>query len=505
MHFLSWPTVLISLIGCIITVVIYRGFFHPLVGVPGPFLAKITTAYQSYYNRRYYKKIGELHEQYGPVICIAPGEVHLSDPGNYDKIYNVGSKYEKSGNLYNAVCIPHSSFSTLSNELHKHKRAMLNPMFSRRMVLNLEEVVQDKARKLVTLTERGVSDQEPIDLHHAFRCVSVDVITDYAFDKSYNLLDTSDLGAHFFAIARGIGPVLWAFQQVPQLVSIALTIPAWLAPILSTPLNQVLRLKGEGAKQIEDVKARIAAGKIGDSRPTIFSELLDPSKTDGWPVPTTDMLQDEAYSILVAAADTTGNAMTTAAFHVMSNAAIYAKLHIELEEAFPDPQAQLDFVTLERLPYLTGVIKESLRLSFGVIGRLSRVVPEPGECFNGYNLPAGNIVGMSSWTMHRDLEAFGPDPMTFNPERWMDPAKTRRLERYMVPFSRGTRQCVGMILAYCELYVTLGTFFRRFSGDRALTVWKTTARDFEYDDFFSSYQVNGRNWLKAIGLGVELA
>ena len=50
-------------------------------------------------------------------------------------------------------------------------------------------------------------------------------------------------------------------------------------------------------------------------------------------------------------------------------------------------------------------------------------------------------------------------------------------------------------LAYCEMYVTLGTFFRRFPKD--LEVWKTTDMDMEYDDFFSSYHIEGRNWFQA--------
>lgn len=65
----------------------------------------------------------------------------------------------------------------------------------------------------------------------------------------------------------------------------------------------------------------------------------------------------------------------------------------------------------------------------------------------------------------------------------------------MVPFGRGSRMCVGMPLAYCELYVTLGTFFRRFGN---LRVWETTDWDLEYEDFFSSYHIAGRKWLKAV-------
>lgn len=68
----------------------------------------------------------------------------------------------------------------------------------------------------------------------------------------------------------------------------------------------------------------------------------------------------------------------------------------------------------------------------------------------------------------------------------------------MVPFGRGTRQCVGMPLAYTELYVTLGTLFRRFP--RGLKVHKTTPETMrDYEDFFSSYHPNSKReeWFKA--------
>lgn len=56
-------------------------------------------------------------------------------------------------------------------------------------------------------------------------------------------------------------------------------------------------------------------------------------------------------------------------------------------------------------------------------------------------------------------------------------------------------------LAYCELYVTLGTFFHRFPT--GLQVYKTTDYDMEYVDFFSSYHIEGRNWFKAIGIDAK--
>lgn len=145
-----------------------------------------------------------------------------------------------------------------------------------------------------------------------------------------------------------------------------------------------------------------------EGRPSIFQTLLSPNEKDpDYVVPTVDDLKDEAYSMLAAAADTTGNAMTVSAYNVVSHPEIYAKVRQELEAAFPDPNATLDFVKLEPLPYLvsvintildsiqaadlkqSAVIKEGLRLSFGVPGRLPRDVPEGGQVFHGVFIPAG--------------------------------------------------------------------------------------------------------------------
>lgn len=69
-------------------------------------------------------------------------------------------------------------------------------------------------------------------------------------------------------------------------------------------------------------------------------------------VPTPDQIKDEAYSVLVAAADTTGNAMTVAAYNVVKNPDIYRTLVAELKAAFPNEADTLEYLKLEKLPYL---------------------------------------------------------------------------------------------------------------------------------------------------------
>ena len=140
-----------------------------------------------------------------------------------------------------------------------------------------------------------------------------------------------------------------------------------------------------------DVQKKFSAG-IKPQRRTIFHELIDPSTRDDEERPiqaTLESLSGEALSFCTAAADTTGNALETSAYYVVTNPLIYATLTKELREAFPDPNAETDYTTLEKLPYLTAVIKEGQRLTYGVISRLPRVTPSGGATFNGHYVAEG--------------------------------------------------------------------------------------------------------------------
>ena len=45
--------------------------------------------------------------------------------------------------------------------------------------------------------------------------------------------------------------------------------------------------------------------------------------------------------------------------------------------------------------------------------------------------------------IHVDPEIW-PDPDKFKPERWLDPAESARLYKYLVSFSKGSRMCLGI-------------------------------------------------------------
>jgi len=131
----------------------------------------------------------------------------------------------------------------------------------------------------------------------------------------------------------------------------------------------------------------------------------------------------------------------------------------------PTPTVPTPLVHLENLPYLTAVISEGLRISYGVSHRLQRSAPDRAIQFQDYTIPPGTPVSMTSVLIHDNPHIF-PDPHTFTPERWLDAkpgaGDQQRLDKYLVTFSKGTRGCLGLNLAYAELYLTLANVFRKF-------------------------------------------
>lgn len=138
-------------------------------------------------------------------------------------------------------------------------------------------------------------------------------------------------------------------------------------------------------------------------------------------------------------------------FYLLSAPEVIEKLRAELETVIPatDPTATPPLSTLEQLPYLSACVNEALRLSYGVGSRLPRSSPDEPIIYKSadktWTIPPGYAVGMSSYQIHHDETLF-PDSRTFKPERWLDERgkRNRHLDQYLLSFSKGSRQCLGM-------------------------------------------------------------
>lgn len=94
---------------------------------------------------------------------------------------------------------------------------------------------------------------------------------------------------------------------------------------------------------------------------------------------------------------------------------------------------------------------------------------------------------MTHYIQHHDERIF-PSSQTFEPDRWLGnpqaPHSSKPLTHYLVSFSKGTRSCLGMNLAYAELYIGLATLFRRVNMELFET--QRDAVDMAMDQFTQS-------------------
>jgi len=147
----------------------------------------------------------------------------------------------------------------------------------------------------------------------------------------------------------------------------------------------------------------------------------------------------ESVDLLLAGTDTLSITFVNILYHLSHNPSLIPRLQAEL-----DSLTDITLPNLEKLPLLTATIKEGLRMSHGVLGRLPRIAPSAGFQFEGTIVPPGTIISSSAPIVHNDPSIF-PNPHLFLPDRWIkDGAYNTAMEQNLVAFSKGQRSCIGV-------------------------------------------------------------
>ncbi|KAK4209701.1 cytochrome P450 [Rhypophila decipiens] len=454
--------------------VVYCVTVHPLAKFPGPRSAAASGLFVFYHDvfvgGKLHLELQRLHNLYGPIVRIGPNELHICRPEAYDQVYRVGSKATKWS------C---------------QRRTEISLFFSRQSVLALEDVLSRPILKLharlLTAAAAQTSQPEVIPLERAYRCVSLDSVSEISFGRSFDFMAKKDFGKPMHESVEDSLRTICTIRHFPLLVPVFNNIPLWLMRLAGDKLSAVRMMK-----EFSQQAAQSALESTSDnSARTIITEIVNANKTRGTTV-NRQRLEDESLSLIAASADTVGNALTVATYHLLKpeNEDILRKLEEELKGALPTNSLICPrYDELSDLPWLTAVVKEALRMSYGLVGRLPRVVPEAGMVVLGQHIPASSVVSMSAYLQHNDLAVF-PEPGRFQPQRWLGQEEKQKtnLNRYMVGFGKGSHNCVGSTMAYSIIYKTLATIHLSFElkveGD-------ITDEDMQYEDRFLGLHAKG--------------
>jgi cytochrome P450 len=429
--------------------------FHPLYKFPGPKLAAASYLYECWYDMikvgKYTHEIRAMHEKYGPIVRINPDELHCDDYQFMDEIYpsstsRIRDKHRHFLNGF-AGTLMVSSFCTIDHETHKIRRSGISRFFTRQSMLKYEPEIHAMAQRMCTKLLEFTGSGEIVNILDPLNCFTADAISQYAFGEPFGFLDKPDFDESYKPAFESLVATTHYFRHMPILRNLVMLLPT-LGPYLGRDIAFMVKSMNE---IIPGYITKAQQQQSHEKR--VFAEIMDA------PIPDEHKslyrLSGEGWSMVAAGSETTAAALTNITYFLLSQPDYLARLREELKNENPQ---KLSWVQLEKYPLLRGIIFEALRVGTGIPGRLPRIARDEDLVYNNrgfrYIVPRGTAIGMSAFSNHFQEDIFA-DAENYAPERWIDAQgkPIYSMERYIMSFGKGTRQCIGIHLAFCELYL----------------------------------------------------
>jgi cytochrome P450 len=325
---------------------------------------------------------------------------------------------------------------TSDEPLHLRQRRLVQPAFHRERIAGYAATMIDAARA----TAESLADGETVAVDALMNRLALRIAAATLFSADVD--DDAD------AIGRAVTEAMEVFPASLSAFGELLDHIPW------HPATR--RFKGARADLDAVVYRMIDERRRNPSdRGDLLSILLSSRDEDGQPMPT-ELVRDEALTLLLAGHETTANALTWTWDALARSPEAEARLHAELDAVLGDRDpVPADY---PRLSFTRDVVAESMRLRppAWILGRRVIRPIRLGE----WDVPAGSVLLTAQIVTHRNPR-FWHEPEAFRPERWSN-GETERLPRFAYfPFGGGNRVCIGEGFAWMEAVLVLATLARR--------------------------------------------
>ncbi|PKH40967.1 Cytochrome P450 [Nocardioides alpinus] len=405
------------------------------LGVPGPTSLDMARAFRSV-RRDPLSFLVEVSQRYGDLVAFpvpGPPALLVNDPDDVRHVLQTAARnWGKKTVQYGALSRVTGQGLLASAEPGwiEHRRVAAPAFHHQRL-----EAVSDQVRAAADEAfSAGLGALSP----GSGRVVDVASLTHrVGLDAVGRALFSADLSGHAQQLLDATSD---AAELVVRLGRSILPTAEW-AP---TPTNVRLRLT---RRRLDAITSDLIAERRAAGRPTagsvhgddLLGLLLDSGMADA-------EVRDELVTMVIAGHETVAGALTWTLMLLAEHPAAQDRLRSELS-GLDRPVSLLD--PRDRIPWTRAVIDEALRL-YPPAWAISRRSLGP-DVIGGVEVPAGTLAIISPWLVHRRAESW-PDPASFRPERFLDPAAAR--SGYL-PFGQGPRLCIGRDFAIGEMAVVL--------------------------------------------------
>lgn len=409
-----------------------------------------------------------------------------------------------------------SFFATRDREQHRHIRGRVSGTYSMSAILAMEDLIGEVMDLNLVMLKKAAKVAKPIRLDQFVNYFTFDVVGQLAMGGPIGFLEQE----------RDVDGIIQSIHDGFYLMSNMGTVPGqmyWMNNKFARYLVQ--KFGGARLNSFEiflnwldtRIDERMRNG-LGNRRFDMLQYFINGKDPSGNLV-TKGEVMIEGVNILGAGADTTAISILAVLGNILQNPDAFQRLRKELDDAHERLNVlSLPFRELDKLPYLSAVVRESVRLHPSITYQLPRIPPPGGMDICGYHVPSSVSCGISPAAMNRSTSLFGEDAYQWIPERWLpindtaEEAKRLRIMEQnlttvsplslnvpcenrtfptdtMIKFGMGSRSCVGRNLALVEVYKYVATLVRHFDAriinrDRPWVTksqWFSFQRDFWVD------------------------
>ena len=332
-----------------------------------------------------------------------------------------------------------NSVISLSGKEHQRQRQLIMPPFHGERMRNYAELIEN----ITTETINKQPKNQPFNIRNISQEITLQVMMEAVFgiyegeraEKLKHLL--------YEILEQGSSPWRVAFLYLPKLKEIIGISEIW--------KRQMKKQEKSDQLIYQEIQER---RENFDPQRTDILTLLMAARDEEDQAMTDEELRDELMTLLVAGHETTATAISWAFYWIHKLPAVREKLLVELDSLGENPDSN----TIFKLPYLTAVCNETLRIyPIGMLTFPRKVKTPISVC--GYQLEPGTIIMGSIYLTHQREDIY-PQPEQFNPERFLE----RQFSPYeFLPFGGGARRCIGLAFAQMEMKLILAKVMKTWS------------------------------------------
>jgi cytochrome P450 len=310
--------------------------------------------------------------------------------------------------------------------LHLRQRRLAQPAFHRQRIASYGQIIAGYSAEMTSRWESG----KVMDLHPEMLLLALRIVGKTLFDTNVE----GEVEQIAQAVDSFMGFLPLAFLPFPEVV-------------LQLPFPLMTRIR-RGQAYLDGLIYGMIAERRKDPRDRgdLLSMLLAAVDTEEGTGGMTDkQVRDECLTVMLAGHETSANALSFALWELARNPEVQERLYQECRTVLGErlPAAE-DY---GQLGYAAQVFAETIRI-YPPVWVTARTAAEE-YAYRGITIPKGAILLAPQMVAHRDPR-FWDDPLRFDPQRFTEENKARRLRFCYFPFGAGARQCIGEGLAWME-------------------------------------------------------